>query len=222
MFRKYKIGETAKKIGISVRSLRHLDSCDILKPSYRESNGNRFYSDQDIETLSYINLLQLAGFTLKEIPELLRKKDISRDFAAHSQMLRNKGKYFQLLGEYLEKSSSKLKRDNAIEALEIFRTHLSEMSESFHSSDDAKASSEEEQHQELLLLLRKFSEPTKSGIVDYKRLIERIPPLINETYFESFMLMIRVHKSNAFKLDELDQIEKNFIKIRKALESDIM
>lgn len=219
---KYKIGEAAQKVGVSIRSLRHLDSLEILKPSFREANGNRLYSERDIERLSYINLLQLAGFTLREIPNLLDKPDVRGEFEVHCQMLLNKGKYYRLLGESLAEICESVTLENAPSLAEEFKRRLNAMSEQFHDDQTMEQQGDEDPHRALIALLRRFADPKQDHIRAYKKTIQSLPQLLNESFFESFILMFRLHKSNAFKLGELDQIEKNFIKVKKQLESDIV
>lgn len=219
---KMKIGEAAQKVGVSVRSLRHLDSMGTLKPSFREPNGNRLYSEDDIDKLSYISLLQLAGFTLREIPALLSNSNVQEEFDVHCKMLLNKGRYYQILGESLAEICQFVSLKNAPDMLEEFRDRLNRMSEQFHSEQEMEEQENEDLHQALIVLMRRFAESGRDHIRDYKQLIQAIPQLLNESFFDSFMLMFRMHKSNAFKLGELDQIEKKIATVKKQLESDIV
>jgi DNA-binding transcriptional MerR regulator len=218
----HKIGDVAKQVGVSVRTLRHLDSRGILQPSHREDNGNRLYSDDDVNKLMYINLLRLAGFAQKEIPGLLACDDATTEIITHAAMLKNKGRYYQKLGEYLEQAAGSIDIKNAVTALELFQARLGEMSNEFHGGDNNQVDSQDDAHADLLVLLRKLIVPAVDNVRIYKQLLEKIPMLVNERYFESFMLMIRMYKSHSFRLDELDQFEKNFVRIKKMLESDIM
>jgi DNA-binding transcriptional MerR regulator len=222
MAKLYKIGDVAKQVGVSVRTLRYLDSREILQPSHRENNGNRLYSDSDVNKLMYINLLRLAGFAQKEIPGLLACEDATTEIMTHAAMLKNKGRYYQKLGEYLEQAANSIDIKNAVAALEQFQARLSEMSNEFHDGGDNQVDSEDDAHAELLVLLRKLIMPAVDNVRIYKQLLEKIPMLINERYFESFMMMIRMYRSHSFRLDELDQFEKNFVRIKKMLESNIM
>lgn len=45
-----KISEFAKKAGITVKTLLHYDKVGILKPSNKNENGYRIYSDDDFLT----------------------------------------------------------------------------------------------------------------------------------------------------------------------------
>ncbi len=66
----YSSGEFAKMAGVSVRTIRYYDKQDILKPSYVNDNGARFYQDSDLPRLQQILLLKYLGFSLRDIREM--------------------------------------------------------------------------------------------------------------------------------------------------------
>jgi DNA-binding transcriptional MerR regulator len=70
-----KIGELAKKTGLTVRALHHYDEIGLLSPSYRTTSGHRLYQKEDLQKLQEIMLLQLMGLSLAEIKICLEKKD---------------------------------------------------------------------------------------------------------------------------------------------------
>lgn len=51
-------GEVAKQRGISVRTLRYYDQIKLLKPSFRDENGKRFYSEENLIKLEKIIILK--------------------------------------------------------------------------------------------------------------------------------------------------------------------
>lgn len=55
---------------VSVRTIRFYDRQNILKPSYINENGARFYTDSDLVRLQQILLLKYLGFSLDEIREM--------------------------------------------------------------------------------------------------------------------------------------------------------
>ena len=61
-----KIGEFAKRSGISVRMLRFYESAGILVPA-RTPGGYREYREQDIAFVRKVVLLNRAGLALKDI-----------------------------------------------------------------------------------------------------------------------------------------------------------
>ena len=52
----YTIGEFAKKVGLSINTLRNWDKDGKLKPSYISSGGHRYYSDEQVNRLIGIKL----------------------------------------------------------------------------------------------------------------------------------------------------------------------
>ena len=66
----YSSGEFAKMAHVSVRTIRFYDKQNILKPSFVDKNGNRFYTDSDLARLQQIVLLKYLGFSLDDISEM--------------------------------------------------------------------------------------------------------------------------------------------------------
>ncbi|WP_409179032.1 MerR family transcriptional regulator [Brevibacillus fortis] len=67
----YKIGEFAKINKISQRMLRYYDEKSLLKPRKDEVNGYRYYTDNDINTVSKLKLLRKYHFSIDEIKNVL-------------------------------------------------------------------------------------------------------------------------------------------------------
>lgn len=67
----YTSGEFAKMAHISVRTVRYYDKLNILKPSYVNESGTRFYSDTDFTRLQQILLLKYLGFSLEDIRNII-------------------------------------------------------------------------------------------------------------------------------------------------------
>ena len=66
----YSSGQFARLAGVSVRTIRYYDKQNILKPSYVNENGARFYTDHDLARLQQILLLKYLGFSLDDIREM--------------------------------------------------------------------------------------------------------------------------------------------------------
>ena len=66
----YTSGQFAKMAHVSVRTIRFYDKQNILKPSFVNESGTRFYSDEDFARLQQILLFKYLGFSLEEIKEL--------------------------------------------------------------------------------------------------------------------------------------------------------
>lgn len=67
----WKVGELARKTGMSVRALHHYDEIGLLRPSLRSNAGHRLYDRPDIERLQRIHSLRLMGLSLDETKRLL-------------------------------------------------------------------------------------------------------------------------------------------------------
>ena len=64
-------GEFARQANVTLRTIRFYDARNLLKPSFRNENGNRYYTDEDLARLQQILLLKYLGFSLEEIREML-------------------------------------------------------------------------------------------------------------------------------------------------------
>ena len=66
----YSSGQFARLAGVSLKTIRFYDKKNILKPSYVNPNGARFYTEEDFAKLQQILLLKYLGFSLEDIKEL--------------------------------------------------------------------------------------------------------------------------------------------------------
>lgn len=66
-----KVGELARRTGLSVRTLHHYDEIGLLSPSRRTAAGHRLYTHGDIARLQEIVSLRELGLALDQIKELL-------------------------------------------------------------------------------------------------------------------------------------------------------
>ncbi len=65
------VGEAAKKIGVTVRTLQYYDKKGLLSPSAESEGGRRLYTDKDLVTLHQIISLKSLGFSLNDIKQRL-------------------------------------------------------------------------------------------------------------------------------------------------------
>ncbi len=66
-----KVGELARRTGMTVRTLHHYDALGLLKPSTRSEAGYRLYNRDDVARLHAIQALRQVGMPLAEIAGLL-------------------------------------------------------------------------------------------------------------------------------------------------------
>ena len=67
----FKIGELARRTGLTVRALRHYDDIALLVPSARSAAGYRLYDRQDVARLYRIQALRRLDLSLADIQGLL-------------------------------------------------------------------------------------------------------------------------------------------------------
>ena len=76
--KKYKIGEIAKIVNLTPRTIRYYEEIGLLNSVKRVENGRRIYTDEDIRRLKFIKRLKLLGLSLKEMAELEKIYSINR------------------------------------------------------------------------------------------------------------------------------------------------
>ena len=83
------IGEFAKLCDTRISVLRHYDSVGLLTPDYIDRfTGYRYYSIEQIDVYMRIDALKKAGFSLKEIADILPYSDDSNVIMKHIESKR--------------------------------------------------------------------------------------------------------------------------------------
>jgi DNA-binding transcriptional MerR regulator len=82
----WKIGELARRTGLSVRTLHHYDQIKLLRPSARTASGHRIYSSSDLARLQQIVSLRQVGFSLQQIKRCLKDPDFGAAEALRLQL----------------------------------------------------------------------------------------------------------------------------------------
>lgn len=75
------VGEVAKKMGVSVRTLQYYDREGLASPSSVSKGGRRLYTDKDIVRLHQILSLKHLGFSLNDIRDRLILLDTPEEVA---------------------------------------------------------------------------------------------------------------------------------------------
>lgn len=70
-----KIGDVARRAGITVDAVRFYERRGVLPAPVRRASGYRQYSKATIERIRFAKSLQALGFTLDEIADVLRAVD---------------------------------------------------------------------------------------------------------------------------------------------------
>jgi len=113
----YKIGDFAKIVDISVRTLRYYDEVGILQPSEIDQfTGYRYYNDDNIIECELIKLLKSLDFTLDEILQykdcidediIIKKK---KEIEERIYLLRLKCKRLTLMQEELQNKNNGIQK----------------------------------------------------------------------------------------------------------------
>ena len=73
----FKIGELARRSGVSVRTLHHYHELRLLVPSHHSPGEARIYTTRDVERLQSIRSLKALGLSLAEIGAELERPGVS-------------------------------------------------------------------------------------------------------------------------------------------------
>jgi len=74
-----RVGEVAKKAGVTVRTLQYYDKEGLLTPSAESEGGFRLYTDKDMVRLFQILMMKQLGFGLNDIKKRLTSLDTPSD-----------------------------------------------------------------------------------------------------------------------------------------------
>ncbi|MGA2526070.1 MAG: MerR family transcriptional regulator [Smithellaceae bacterium] len=118
------IGELAKKLEMSQRTVRYYEEIGLLNSIKRVEGGRRVYTDVDLRRLKLIKRLKIMGMTLSEMQELEAMWTIEKSNE-------------KVLKRLLELLSNHLKRlDDRIADLDILRNEIMEYQERIRSKID--------------------------------------------------------------------------------------
>ncbi|NJN18545.1 MAG: MerR family transcriptional regulator [Oscillochloris sp.] len=81
----FTVQEFARLAQVSVRTLHHYDTINLLKPSERSASGRRRYRRSDLLRLQQILTMKYLGFSLAEIGRLLDRPDYDLRTSLHTQ-----------------------------------------------------------------------------------------------------------------------------------------
>lgn len=68
----YSISEVAKKMDLTIYTLRYYDKEGLIPAVKRTAGGVRAFSDADIKALKFIQCLKSTGLTIKEIKQYVK------------------------------------------------------------------------------------------------------------------------------------------------------
>ena len=133
----YSSGQFARLADVSVRTIRFYDRQDILKPSFVDAHGARFYTDQDLASLQQILLLKYLGFSLEEIRDMTiggsDYSHISRMLRIQEKLVQDRIEQMQTVAEAIRDTEEELRRGNANWQNMLDLIHLTGMERSLAS-----------------------------------------------------------------------------------------
>ncbi len=99
-----KIGELARRAGVTAKAIRFYERQRVLPPAKRAANRYRLYDDDAVEMLSFVKQATGLGLTLAEIKEIVAIRRGGRPPCAHvHRLLRDKaGELDRKLKDLLE------------------------------------------------------------------------------------------------------------------------
>jgi len=99
----YQIGELAKLVDLSARTIRYYEEVGLLNSIKRVEGGKRIYTNHDIRRLKFIKKLKLLGLSLAEMYEL------EVTYQKHKTNSKVLNKLIKLLDKHLGTINSRIK-----------------------------------------------------------------------------------------------------------------
>ncbi len=128
----YTSGEFAKMAHITVRTIRYYDKQNILKPSYVNESGARFYTDEDFARLQQILLLKYLGFSLEDIRDMtigdLDYHMLRNSLNLQLKLVKDRIEQMQLVAKAIEDTTDAIDNDQEINWSQMLNLiHLTSM-----------------------------------------------------------------------------------------------
>ena len=120
-----KVGELAKRVGLTVRALHHYDELGLLRPAGRASAGShRLYGPQQLERLQRIVSLRAMGFSLEQIQAMLDRPEqaLRQVLDAHIEHLDAAITAQQRLRDHLISARAELESRGELDAQTLIQT----------------------------------------------------------------------------------------------------
>ncbi|MFL5340895.1 MAG: MerR family transcriptional regulator [Gemmataceae bacterium] len=119
-----KVGELARRTGLTVRTLHHYDEIGLLRPSLHTESGHRLYTAADVARLQQALSLRQLGFSLDEVQDCLRRVDFSplKVIGLHLERLRNQIELQRKLCDRLEALAGYFRTAGEVSADEFLST----------------------------------------------------------------------------------------------------
>lgn len=115
---KLKIGEFAKRSGVTVKTLLHYDKIGLLKPAEKTDCGYRIYCEDDFLKLQQITTLKFIGLSLSEIKNVLSEsgENLENMIAIQKKALEQKKKHIEEVISVFNKAERSAKETGFLDA----------------------------------------------------------------------------------------------------------
>jgi MerR family transcriptional regulator, thiopeptide resistance regulator len=122
-FEAMKVGELARRTGLTIRTLHHYDEVGLLKPSEHTEAGYRLYTARDVARLQQVLSLRQLGFSLEEVRDCLDRPGFSplECIRLHIGRLREQVEMQRELCEKLEAIAAHFRAAEEVSADEFLR-----------------------------------------------------------------------------------------------------
>jgi DNA-binding transcriptional MerR regulator len=163
-FEAWKVGELARRTGLTVRTLHHYDEMGLLKPSLHSEAGYRLYTRADVARLQQVLSLRQLGFALEEIRDCLDRPGFAplEVIRLHVARLREQIELQRKLCERLEALAEHFRTAEEVSADEfLFTIEVMTMMEKYYTPEQ----------------LKYFEERRKAGGPEMQEMIEKGPQM---------------------------------------------
>lgn len=110
-----RVGEAARRTGLTVRALHHYDEAGLVRPTARTQAGHRLYAEPDVARLERVAALRRVGLPLEEVADALAQGDV------RAALVRRLAQVDQDLAEA---SRQRARLEHAIEELDMIEEKL--------------------------------------------------------------------------------------------------
>ena len=159
-FQALKVGELARRTGLTVRTLHHYDEIGLLRPSLHTESGHRLYVAADVARLQRVLSLRQLGFSLEEIRDCLDQAGFSplEVIALHVTRLREQIELQRKLCERLEGLAEHFRPAGTVSAEAFLQTiEVMTMIENYYTPEQLETLRFEAANPTFLLSVRKGS-----------------------------------------------------------------
>ncbi len=141
-FEPLKVGELARRTGLTVRTLHHYDEFGLLRPSLHTDSGHRLYMADDVARLQQVLSLRQLGFSLEEVRDCLDRPGFAplEVIRLHITRLREQIELQRKLCERLEALAERFRTAGEISADEFLYTiEVMTMIEGYYTTEQLES-----------------------------------------------------------------------------------